>query len=127
MRLLLDNNLSPRLVDALAVVGWDVLHVRALGLHAATDAVVLQAALADSRTLISADTDFGALLAHSHAGGPSVILLRRVVGRRVDDVAALLIGNLPAVDEELRAGSIVVIQDDSMRVRRLPIGWSDKA
>lgn len=79
-------------------------------------------ALDDDRVLVSADTDFGALLAASHASRPSVVLVRRVVGRRVEALAALLLANLPEVEEDLRAGSVMVIGDDSLRVRRLPIG-----
>ena len=122
MRLLLDNNLSPRLVDVLAKEGWDVAHVGPLGLRAARDRTVLEAARVDNRVLVSADTDFGTLLAASRDSGPSVVLVRRVVGRRVGDLAALLVANLPQVEEDLRLGSIVVIGDDSLRVRRLPIG-----
>ncbi len=122
MRLLLDNNLSPRLVEMLTVEGWDVAHVHALGLRAATDKVVLRTARDDDRVLVSADTDFGALLAASHEPGPSVVLVRRVIGRRVEDLAGILIANLPQVGDDLRLGSIVVIGDDSLRIRRLPIG-----
>ena len=122
MRLLLDNNLSPRLVDVLAQDGWDVVHVGSLGLRAASDRVVLQTARDDDRILVSADTDFGTLLAASHEPGPSVVLVRRVIDRRVEQLVSLLIANLPQVDEDLRLGSIVVIGDDSLRVRRLPIG-----
>jgi len=88
MRLLLDNNLSSRLVELLTLQGWDVAHVRALGLRAAKDEAVLEAARNDGRVLVSADTDFGALLAASHDPGPSIVLLRRVVGRRVEDLVA---------------------------------------
>src|SRR3712207_2627506 len=95
MRLLLDNNLSARLVDALSSAGWDVIHVRSLGLEAASDKAVLDAARSDARILVSADTDFGALLAASRASEPSIVLVRRVTGRRVQDLAALLIANLP--------------------------------
>lgn len=122
MRLLLDNNLSPRLVDLLTGEGWDVTHVGSLGLRAASDKVILRTAHDDDRILVSADTDFGALLAASHAPGPSVVLVRRVVGRRVEDLAGLLLANLPQVQEDLNAGAVVVIGDDSLRVRRLPIG-----
>lgn len=96
--------------------------MRALGLRAATDKVVLEAARNDHRVLVSADTDFVALLAASHDPGPSIVLVRRVVGRRVEDLAGILIANLPQVEEDLRLGSIVVIGDDSLRIRRLPIG-----
>jgi predicted nuclease of predicted toxin-antitoxin system len=122
VRLLLDNNLSPRLVDVLAKDGWDVVHVGSLGLRAASDRVVLQTARDDGRILVSADTDFGTLLAASHEPGPSVVLVRRVIGRRVEQLAGLLLANLPQVDDDLRLGSIVVIGDDSLRIRRLPIG-----
>lgn len=122
MRLLLDNNLSPRLVGVFADAGWDVVHIRALGLHAAPDHVVLETARRDTRILVSADTDFGALLASSHAIGPSVVLVRRVIGRRVADLAGILIANLPPIEDDLVRGSIVVIGDDSLRIRSLPIG-----
>ena len=59
-------------------------HVGALGLRAATDTVVLHTAHDDDRIRVSADTDFGALLAASHEPGPSVVLVRRVIGRRVE-------------------------------------------
>lgn len=97
MRLLLDNNLSPRLAELLTMEGWDVVHVGALGLRAAADKIVLRAAQDDHRVLVSADTDFGALLAASHEPGPSVVLVRRVVGRRVAELAGILIANLPQV------------------------------
>lgn len=122
MRLLLDNNLSPRMVNMLTVVDWDVVHVRSLGLQAARDEVVLQTARDQDRVLISADTDFGALLAASRAKGPSVVLVRRVIGRRIEALAALLIANLPALESDHCAGSVVVLGDEHIRIRRLPIG-----
>ena len=105
MRLLLDNNLSPRLVDVLSKGGWDVVHVGSLGLRAASDRVVLQTARDDGRIPISADTDFGTLLAASHEPGPSVVLVRRVIGRRVEQLAGLLVANpgaLPLISERCR-------------------------
>lgn len=122
MRLLLDNNLSPRLVYVLSAAGWDVVHVASLGLRSAPDRTVLEAARRDGRFLVSADTDFGALLASSHATGPSVVLVRRVIGRRVNDLADILIANLPPIADDLERGSIVVIADDSLRIRQLPVG-----
>lgn len=121
MRLLLDNNLSPRLCEVLAGNDWDVVHVRTLGLRAANDRAVMAAARDDDRILVSADTDFGALLAASHETGPSIVLVRRVANRRVDELAGILVANLPVVADDLDAGCILVIGDDSMRVRRLPI------
>ena len=73
MKLLLDNNVSERLVGLLKPAGWDVVHVRPLGLAAAKDPVVLETAREAGRILVSADTDFGALLAAGRATSPSVV------------------------------------------------------
>lgn len=92
-----------------------------LGLTSATDEVVLAQAVADERVLVSADTDFGTLLARSGADKPSVVLIRRAVGRRADQQARLLIDNLPQVQDDLQDGAVVVFGEKTIRIRRLPI------
>lgn len=122
MKVLLDNNLSQRLIPLLNPAGWDVVHVRDLGMASAQDEEVMEAARSAGRVLISADSDFGALLAASHASAPSVVLIRRVSDRRVEALAGILLNNLPGVTDDLVAGAVIVVGDDSLRVRRLPIG-----
>jgi len=121
VKFLIDNNLSPLLADALKAAGHDAVHLRDLGMQAATDYVVLEHARADERILVSADTDFGGLLAWSGASTPSVILIRRLSGRRAAEQAAIILANLDQVAEDLTAGAIVVLHEDSLRVRRLPM------
>lgn len=121
MKFLIDNNLSPLLADALKASGHDAVHLRDLGMQGATDDVVLEHARADQRILVSADTDFGGLLARSGASTPSVILIRRLAGRRAAEHAAIILANLDQVAEDLAAGAIVVLHEDSLRVRRLPM------
>ncbi len=94
MRFLLDNNLSQRLAEGLRGVGHDVVHVRDLALGSADDETVLAFARDDDRVLISADTDFGGILARSGMDRPSVILFRRDGGRRPSEQLGLLIANL---------------------------------
>jgi predicted nuclease of predicted toxin-antitoxin system len=93
MRLLLDENLSPAVSGFLVEAGHDVVHVRDRGLTSARDDVVLAVAATEERVLISADTDFGTLLARSGANSPSVVLIRRAAGRRAAHQARLLIDN----------------------------------
>lgn len=121
MKFLIDNNLSPLLADALKAAGHDAVHLRDLGMQAATDHAVLEHARADERILVSADTDFGGLLARSGTSTPSVILIRRLAGRRAAEQAAIILANLDQVAEDLTAGAIVVLHEDSLRVRRLPM------
>lgn len=64
--------------------------------------------MVEKRVLVSADTDFGTLLARSGAAKPSVVLIRRTVGRRAAQQARLLIDNLPEVQDDLEDGAVVV-------------------
>jgi len=121
MRFLIDNNLSPVLADKLNAAGHDAVHVRDYGLHAATDQVVLARARVDNRVLISADTDFGTLLAREGADRPSILLIRRLSGRRATEHAAIILANLDVVTADLDSGAVVVLTDEWVRVRRLPI------
>lgn len=91
------------------------------GLQASADELVLARAEAEKRVLVSADTDFGARLSRSGAKLPSVLLIRRLVGRRAAGQAATILANLPAVADDLEAGAIVVLTDDWVRIRRLPM------
>jgi predicted nuclease of predicted toxin-antitoxin system len=121
LRFLLDESVSPLVRDALAAGGLDVVHVHDIGLTSAPDPAVLDAAVSEGRVLITLDTDFGALAARSRSQPASVILFRGHVTRRPSAQASLLFANLEQLTEDLHAGAIVVIGDDRVRVRRLPI------
>lgn len=77
MKFLVDQNLSPLVAAGLCEAGHDAVHTRDLGLQEASDTVVLARASHERRIVVSADTDFGTLLAASRADGPSVVLVRR--------------------------------------------------
>lgn len=58
MRLLYDQNLSPRLVRLLADLYPDALHVRDVGLESADDNAVWQYAKDNGLVIVSKDSDF---------------------------------------------------------------------
>ena len=91
------------------------------GLQAATDEVVLEHARSQERVLVSADTDFGALLARSGARSPSVLLIRRLAGRRAAEQSAIILANLREAAGDLDAGAVVVLGDEWIRIRSLPM------
>lgn len=80
---------------------------------------------ATGRVIVSADTDFGELLATSGADRPSVVLLRSADRLTPDQQAVVLATNLPAVADDLTAGAVVSIARGRMRVRPLPIRRAD--
>jgi predicted nuclease of predicted toxin-antitoxin system len=84
VRFLVDACLSPRLAQLLAAEGHDAVHVVAYGMADASDSEVMHRAVSEGRAVLSADTDFGTILAATRAVGPSVVLFRLDNDRRVE-------------------------------------------
>src|SRR4051812_1586776 len=76
VRFLIDNALPPRLAELLRQAGHDANHVRAYGMQAAADADILERGREEARIIVSADTDFAAILAAQEAAHPSFVLFR---------------------------------------------------
>jgi predicted nuclease of predicted toxin-antitoxin system len=121
MKLLIDNALSPKIAEGLAATGYQAVHVRQLGMGAASDESIFQWCLDNEHVVVSADADFGALLAQSRRMKPSVLLLRRIAQSPPAVVLQVLLANLPSLAEPLDEGSIVVVEEGRIRVRALPI------
>lgn len=121
MKLLLDANLSPRVVRLLKEAGHDAIHVADIGLLTAADPEILQAATKEKRILLTADSDFGALLSLGSLASPSVLLLRSADHLSPNEQAELIAANLPQIAEDLEKGAIVSLTRDRLRVRELPI------
>jgi predicted nuclease of predicted toxin-antitoxin system len=121
LRFLIDNARSPVVAEVLVGAGHDALHVRDLGMQAATDEEIFEIAISEGRTIVSADTDFGTIVALRETAEPSVLLFRRSSGRRPEEQARLLLRQLQHIADALERGSVVVIEEDRLRIRALPM------
>ena len=121
MRFLIDNALSPVVAEGLRQADHDGIHVRDLGLAAADDETIFEHADRDQRVIVSADTDFGTILAMRNAASPSVILFRGATPRNPIGQVKLLIANLAAIAPSIECGAVVVLEPQRIRVRSLPI------
>src|SRR4051794_14821902 len=101
MRFLIDNALSARVAQRLRQVGHDAVHLRDYGMQSAPDEIVFERAGSEDRILVSADTDFGGILATRAVDRPSVILFRHGSPRKPDAIADQLLANLPSLAEAL--------------------------
>lgn len=124
MRFLIDNALSPEVACLLSKAGHNAVHVRDYALHAAEDPVVLERASLEERILVSADTDFAALLAVARKAKPSFILFREPGVFRAGDYVGRILDSLPLLESELEAGCVVLFRHGRIRVRNLPFSAS---
>ena len=121
MRFLVDANLSPRVAQHVRDAGHEAVHVADLGLLSADDDVILRRAVDADEVIVTADADFGTLLALGGHTRPSLVLLRSSDHLTPDDQAALLLHVLDRVVDDLTAGAIATVTPGRVRVRSLPV------
>jgi len=120
MKLVLDMHISPVVAVELRSIGYDVFQLRERGLQKLSDEGIIELAVHENRVVVTFDLDFTAHLARSNASLPSLVQFRNDDARTVM-IIALLKTILVQYEAELKAGSIIIIDADRVRTRRLPI------
>lgn len=120
MKLLLDQGLPRTAAALLRERGIDTVHTGEIGLATAEDAEILQLAAAQGRAVVTLDSDFHALLAHTGSRSPSVIRIR-IERLRAQATAELLIRVVSDWQGDLEAGAVLTVQPGRIRFRRLPL------
>jgi predicted nuclease of predicted toxin-antitoxin system len=124
MKFLIDNALSPQIAIGLVEAGYDAIHVRDIDMRSSPDIDIFNLAIAEQRVIVSADTDFGTLLALRAERFPSVILFRRGISHIPQVQLSILLLNLPTITDLLEQGSIIIFDKNRIRTRTLPIDSS---
>ena len=120
LRFLADVHISPLTVAALKFQGYDILRSTDLLPATAADIDILELARVEGRIIITQDLDFSMLIAVGKYNQPSLVTLR-LSSAKPDAIAQRLLEVLPQLEEELTQGSALTIDDNSVRIRKLPI------
>jgi predicted nuclease of predicted toxin-antitoxin system len=120
VRFLVDMNLSPLWVDTLNSAGYESVHWSSIGPANAPDSMLMSFAREEGWIVFTHDLDFGALLAHSGAEGPSVVQLRE---QDVDpaNLGPSVISGLSKCRESLEQGALVTMDLRRSKARVLPL------
>jgi predicted nuclease of predicted toxin-antitoxin system len=117
---LADVHISPKTVESLRRAGYQISRTTDHLSPKAADHEIIAFAESQGAVIITQDLDFSALIAESGKAFPSVISLR-LVDASPHHVTQILLRLLPTVEKELKRGSIISVDDETMRIRSLPI------
>lgn len=118
LRFLIDEDLPRSTAKVLAAAGYEALDVRDLGLRGAKDHEILVYALQNEAIIVSADVGFGSLVYLSSLQHHGFVLLRLPNELSVEEVNDVLIRALHTLSPQEITGSIVVIDQQKIRLRR---------
>ncbi len=119
-KLIIDMNLSPKLVSELAKFGIEATHWSQIGPHDAPDVQILLWAKENSCVVLTHDLDFGAILASTGLEAPSVIQIR-TLDVRPERIAVKVARLLEEFEERISTGALVILDEEKSRVRLLPL------
>ena len=120
MRLLADLHISPQTVQFLRRLGHDVIRVSDVAPPTLSDQDILALAVREHRAVLTQDLDFSRLVALSGTRHPSLISVRLSTAR-IERVNAALEQALPTLESAVQDGAIITVEDQRIRVRRLPL------
>jgi predicted nuclease of predicted toxin-antitoxin system len=120
IRLLADVHISPKTVGDLQKQGYEIMRSSEVLPANAPDINILEFARIENWVVLTQDLDFSMLVALSRYSQPSLITLR-LSSAKPDIVTQKLLDILPQIEEVLQEGSAITIQDESIRIRKLPV------
>lgn len=120
MRVLVDMNLSPTWIPVFEAAGYEACHWSTVGDPRAGDQEIMIWARQHDYVVFTHDLDFGALLAVTGAGGPSVVQIR-TMDVTPNAQSHLILRALEQFAQHLITGALLSIDESRARVRVLPL------
>ncbi len=119
MKFLVDMNLSPGWIELLVSAGFQAVHWSTIGRGSESDAELMDWAARHEHIVLTADLDFGAILAATQRRKPSVIQIRADVPTPAAAGEAVLAA-IRQARNELESGAILSVDTARARLRVLP-------
>ncbi|MFN5763854.1 MAG: DUF5615 family PIN-like protein [Pseudanabaena sp.] len=120
IRLLADVHISPKTVGDLQKQGYVIMRSSEVLPANAPDINILEFARIENWVVLTQDLDFSMLVALSKYSQPSLITLR-LSSAKPDIVTKRLLDVLSQIEKALQEGSAITVQDESIRIRKLPV------
>lgn len=120
IRLLADVHISPKTVGDLQKQGYEIMRSSEVLPANAPDINILEFARIENWVVLTQDLDFSMLVALSKYSQPSLITLR-LSSAKPDIVTKRLLDVLSQIEKTLQEGSAITVQDESIRIRKLPV------
>jgi predicted nuclease of predicted toxin-antitoxin system len=117
LKLLTDENISPKVVSFFRANGFDVYDVKESGLQGTTDLNLLSLANKQLRFVVTHDSDFGTLAINNNHPCYGIIYLRLKLPTAENVILTLTV--LYRMNPDFQPGSLVVLDEHRMRVRQL--------
>jgi predicted nuclease of predicted toxin-antitoxin system len=120
LKLLIDMNLSNKLVKHLREAGFGCQHWKEIGDSRAPDTELFDWAVAHGAVVITRDLGFGNILTATQFDAPSVVQVR-CEDSHSQSAFPIILQALRQCEEQLRQGALVVVSENRLRVRMLPL------
>jgi predicted nuclease of predicted toxin-antitoxin system len=119
MKFLLDANIPLSTLAVFKALGQDAEHVSDVGLGHSTDEEIAAYARRRRRIIVTRDLDFGTLAVHYRVPVYGVIILRLHFTATAVAIKEALHAFLQAVDTKTLAHTLVIVEPDRYRIRKL--------
>lgn len=117
IKILTDENISPKVVRSLRELGYDVLDIKEQQLYGKNDEAILNIALQEQRFILTHDADFGTLAINEGKEYYGILYIRLKNLKPSDVIRAC--ETVLQMDIEVFPGTIVVVEETKIRIRHL--------
>ena len=119
MKLLVDMNLSPKILEYVKTQGVESEHWFKIGKPDASDSEIMKYAVDNNYVVLTCDLDFSTILSATGDKKPSVIQLR-LQAFDMERVASIIVSAVKQNEDIFQQGAVISINAKKTRIRVLP-------